>query len=128
MSVPTEEVREKRRQARATWRNAHREEHRANQRRQAAARYLRRKQEAIAFLGGVCVVCGTTEDLEFDHIHPGTVSFRVAMNLHRRWETLLPELEKCQLLCFECHKDKTERERKARYLLTHSPAPLGVEA
>jgi 5-methylcytosine-specific restriction endonuclease McrA len=33
-------------------------------------RYERRRSEAVASLGGKCVVCGTTDRLELDHINP----------------------------------------------------------
>ena len=108
---------EEKREARRKWNREHREKRRASQRKSAAKRYHRRKQEAIAFLGGVCVVCGTTEDLEFDHIDPAEVAFRVPMNMSRRWETLLPELKKCQLLCHEHHADKTHNRGPIGYLL-----------
>jgi hypothetical protein len=29
--------------------------------------YYKQKQRALDYLGGVCVICGTAENLEFDH-------------------------------------------------------------
>lgn len=63
-------------------------------------------------LGGKCVKCGTTEKLEFDHIDPGTMSFRISgSNLERSERALIGELKKCQLLCAPCHLKKSIRER-----------------
>lgn len=70
-------------------------------------RYNRRKEEAIQFLGGVCVDCGTTNMLEFDHIEPTTKSFVIGKKLSSvSKEKLKEELEKCQLLCKTCHDEK----------------------
>lgn len=67
-----------------------------------------RRRDARAFLGGVCVVCGSIEDLHFDHIDPDTKTFKISANLNRRWEALVEELKKCQLLCGYHHREKTK--------------------
>ncbi len=72
--------------------------------------YAEVKAQAIEFLGGKCVQCGSDNDLQFDHIDPKTKSFEV-LKIHsvsrvRFWE----EVNKCQLLCHECHNQKTLRE------------------
>lgn len=69
--------------------------------------YQKRKARAIALLGGICVACGSTEDLEFDHVDPPAKSFTITNNLARAWKLVLEELKKCQLLCSQCHDDKT---------------------
>jgi 5-methylcytosine-specific restriction endonuclease McrA len=72
------------------------------------ARYYRRRLEAIASLGGKCVACGQTEDLEFDHINPLDKTYNVARILTGGSEQKVQaELQKCQLLCKECHDKKT---------------------
>lgn len=43
----------------------------------------RRRQELIALLGGQCVDCGTTSDLEFDHTHPRDWEPRKLNRWHR---------------------------------------------
>ena len=52
-----------------------------------------------------CVVCGSKEFLEIDHIDPATkISHRIwSWSEERRSE----ELSKCQTLCFDHHKVKT---------------------
>lgn len=60
--------------------------------------------------GGRCVVCGSIERLEFDHVDPTTKLFDIAGGLLRKMETILDELDKCQLLCRECHIEKSSAE------------------
>lgn len=66
-----------------------------------------KRQRALAYLGGECARCGSTERLEFDHIDRMTKAFTISANYNRRWEALQAELDKCQLLCHECHVTKT---------------------
>jgi hypothetical protein len=74
-------------------------------------RYRRWMTEAREMLGGQCVVCGTTEDLEFDHISPATKLF--ALTDYRPGKTAwLAEAVKCQLLCKTHHREKTAREQQ----------------
>ena len=59
-------------------------------------------------LGGKCVRCGSTEHLEFDHIEPDLKSFTITSRIHTApEEVILEELKKCQLLCSQCHDEKT---------------------
>lgn len=56
-------------------------------------------------LGGKCVLCGATEDLELDHIDPATKwKHRV---FSYSWPKIEAELKKCQILCAPCHFQKT---------------------
>lgn len=72
------------------------------------ARYKRRYQEAIDNLGGICIRCGSSEDLQFDHKNPETKSFSIGKSIVSISRARLEaELVKCQLLCGECHKKKT---------------------
>jgi hypothetical protein len=67
--------------------------------------YAARRAKGIESLGGKCVQCGTTEDLEIDHIDPATkVSHRI---FSWSWARIEIELKKCQLLCMPHHLDKT---------------------
>lgn len=67
-----------------------------------------KRQRCFAYLGSACVKCGSVKDLEFDHVEAGTKSFTIAGNLNRRWTVLVAELDKCQLLCVECHRLKSK--------------------
>jgi len=70
----------------------------------------RRKKriECVEYLGGKCVGCGTTENLQFDHIDRNTKSFQLAHKYGNSFAYLKPELDKCQLLCKECHELKSQ--------------------
>lgn len=63
--------------------------------------------------GRVCARCGSAEKLELDHIDP------TKKTGHRIWswrqERRDAELVKCQVLCKECHDDKTREQ----LLITH---------
>jgi 5-methylcytosine-specific restriction endonuclease McrA len=71
------------------------------------ARYHRRRADAIEKLGGKCVQCGSTSELEFDHIDPTTKSFVLGTKMAGvSEEKLQSEIAKCQLLCKSCHEAK----------------------
>lgn len=71
----------------------------------------KRREAAVEYLGGLCVKCGSSEELEFDHEDPSKKEFNVNSLLSRRWEVQKLELDKCQLLCNTCHLDKTVSAR-----------------
>lgn len=78
-------------------------------------RYHQRMAAMRQHLGGSCVMCGSTERLEIDHIDPLTKSFDLSKKWGTKWEILLEELTKCQLLCFDCHRlQKSAEESKIR--------------
>ena len=68
----------------------------------------KRRLEWIELQGGKCVKCGSIEKLEVDHIN------REDKVTHRVWslsdERRKKELFKCQVLCHDCHKEKTISE------------------
>ena len=66
-----------------------------------------RRQKIKDYLGGKCVGCGTTENLQFDHIDRHQKKFTISTNVNMAWDKLTEEADKCQLLCKECHKKKT---------------------
>jgi len=73
-------------------------------------RYAERRAIAIQLLGGKCVHCGSTENLEFDHIDRTKKSFEYGSLWSGTWEKFLAELAKAQLLCKSCHLKKTRSE------------------
>jgi len=70
----------------------------------------KRRQEWIEAQGGVCALCGSNYRIEIDHIDPTTKSAPVGGMWSRKAEDRERELEKCQLLCYDCHKQKTVAE------------------
>ena len=87
--------------------------------------YLKRRGEAIKFLGGKCVICMSEDNLEFDHIDPEQKSFYVGVVLTHSWTKIEPELKKCQLLCHDCHRTKSRvdgsLEKMKRSFETRTP-------
>ena len=69
----------------------------------------KRRIELKTRLGGKCVDCGTTQDLDFDHIDPKTKTIEISNAIaNHKSEIADKELEKCQLLCRSCHIKKTQ--------------------
>ena len=67
------------------------------------------KQKAINYKGGKCCKCGYSKcnaALEFHHLDPKEKDFAVGSNGHTRsWEKVRVELDKCILVCANCHKE-----------------------
>lgn len=72
--------------------------------------YAQRLAEARRILGGKCRACGTTENLQFDHIDPRQKLYAISKMLMWAKARWLKELEKCQLLCRKHHDDKTRSD------------------
>jgi len=72
-----------------------------------------RKAKAIDLLDGVCIDCGTTNRLQFDHINRDRKDLRHALGnmWELNWDKIIAELKKCQLLCRSCHGAKSMAER-----------------
>jgi predicted HNH restriction endonuclease len=71
-------------------------------------RQRERKQEAINYKGGKCQLCGYDKykgALEFHHIDPTKKDFALSAGRLTSLEKLKPELDKCVLLCANCHRE-----------------------
>ena len=69
-----------------------------------------RKSYCIEYLGGKCVKCGTIHNLQFDHIKREGKKYTIGSRIHQDFTIIKEELDKCQLLCVDCHKVKTKSE------------------
>ncbi len=91
--------------------NAYHKEYAKNNREKIneSVRALKDKKKAtlLEHLGGKCVGCGVTENLQFDHIDRNNKSFTIGKCWGYTLEKLIEEADKCQLLCKECHQYKT---------------------
>lgn len=65
----------------------------------------RRRQSYIE--GKKCVMCDSTEKLEFDHIIPEDKKISISRIFSYKKEVIEKELSKCQILCYDCHLKKT---------------------
>ena len=100
-------------------RAAYKQEHyEANRERYIAAARRRKAaivRERVAFLiayfeSHPCVECGEADPLvlEFDHLQDK--SFGIAKGLRdRNWDDVLAEIEKCEVVCANCHRRRTAR-------------------
>lgn len=74
------------------------------------------------FVTHPCVDCGESDPvvLEFDHLRDK--AFDIGQGLaRRRWAAVLAEIEKCEVVCANCHRRRTARRRGAlRAMLTQS--------
>lgn len=65
------------------------------------------KKHAIAYKGAGCLVCnyfGCIEALEFHHLDPLQKDFEIGRNL-KALDQIKEELDKCILVCSNCHKE-----------------------
>lgn len=74
-------------------------------------RRAERRQDCYTRLGNKCARCGITNvDFEFDHMDPSTKTMCISSMLDMPLDVLYAELIKCQLLCKDCHVEKTNEE------------------
>lgn len=68
------------------------------------------KRRAKYFENKCCVICGSTEDLELDHIDPDKKKYMPAAlwGMSDKNPNKIAELAKCQVLCKIHHKEKTK--------------------
>ena len=79
----------------------------------------RRKRRAVEYKGGKCECCGYSRSLaalEFHHTDPSRKDFTVA-KASKSWETTKRELDKCRLLCSNCHREEHDRLVEEKHLL-----------
>jgi hypothetical protein len=64
---------------------------------------------AIAYKGGACEQCGygrRIDAFDFHHRDPAEKDFTMSDGgLTRSWEKVKAELDKCALLCANCHRE-----------------------
>lgn len=67
------------------------------------------QKKAREYKGGKCVVCGYNKcgrALEFHHVDPKQKNFGISTEGHKKsWEVLKKELDKCVLVCANCHRE-----------------------
>jgi hypothetical protein len=65
------------------------------------------KRAAVRFMGGKCIVCGYNKclrALHFHHLDPTKKDFNISSE-NWNWTRIEVELEKCILLCANCHAE-----------------------
>lgn len=71
---------------------------------------LKRKLEFIELKGGKCEICGYDKNisaLEFHHLNPSEKKYKLDGRFlaNASYEKILEELDKCILVCSNCHKE-----------------------
>jgi len=72
-------------------------------------RWIEKKKKAISYLGGCCKKCGYKKyygALEFHHRDPSEKEFDWNKMRMISEEKMLNELDKCDLLCSNCHREE----------------------
>jgi len=87
------------------------EKNKRNRRRKAMRK--RRRQMAYEYLGNKCAICGYDKcqhALEFHHKNPPTKEYNITNGFGKPWKVLKIELDKCVLLCKNCHAETHNAE------------------
>lgn len=81
----------------------------------------------INYKGGKCEKCGYKKSLaalEFHHKNPAEKDFAIADSKRRSFNELVKkELDKCMLVCANCHREIHEEINTKKYKV----APRGIE-
>lgn len=77
--------------------------------RAVAKRRRKIKELSVSYKGGKCQVCGYGKypgALDLHHIDPSTKEFGIGdKGYTRSWEKVRKELDKCILVCANCHRE-----------------------
>ena len=68
----------------------------------------RLKERMVYVMGGCCQCCGynnTNTALEFHHLNSEEKLFGISDNANRSWATVRLELQKCIMVCANCHRE-----------------------
>lgn len=73
----------------------------------------KRKDKLIEKFENKCYDCGQTFHkcaYDFHHINPLEKNLKLPQLLDRNWNTILEEIDKCIMLCSNCHRIRHYRE------------------
>ena len=82
-------------------------------------RRYRAKLAAIKYKGGKCNECGWIGNIaafEFHHKDKNEKSFQIGHVANKKWEVIKKELDKCNLLCSNCHQIKHANNTNEKFL------------
>lgn len=84
------------------------------------------KQKLVDLKGGKCEICGYDKclnALEFHHIDRSTKSFALNIgNFRKSFDLLEKEVNKCKLVCANCHREihyQENEERREKLIINH---------
>ena len=73
------------------------------------------KLKAILYKGGKCERCNYSkcyDALDFHHLDPNTKEFGISKVSTPSWDRLKKEVDKCILLCANCHREEHAKLNK----------------
>ena len=90
------------------------------------------KFKAFQYKGAVCEMCGfkgLPACFDFHHLDPTTKTFAISNDPHTRsWDRVREEIDKCQLLCANCHrKVEFEKTMFAKTFIAELMKEMGLE-
>jgi len=77
-----------------------------------------RKIKCVKYLGGKCITCGYSKcnrALTFHHKIRATKKYDICRIIDHSWDKLKNELDKCDLLCFNCHMEIEDKEIRDKH-------------
>lgn len=66
-----------------------------------------RKIKLLKLKGGCCIVCGFNKSksaLDFHHLDPSKKDPDIVLTKNMGWDKLITEVNKCVILCSNCHR------------------------
>ena len=78
--------------------------------------HRKRKVKLVLLKGGKCISCGIEYDgknaciFHFHHRDPSTKLFTMHLITVKSWDSIIEEVNKCDLLCANCHEKKHSEE------------------
>ena len=71
-----------------------------------AKTYAMKREIVDSFKSKGCIICGEKETacLDFHHLNPSEKDFQVSALNNKGLKTILAEIEKCVILCANCHR------------------------
>ena len=86
-----------------------------------ASRRRKLKRLSIEYKGGCCSKCGYSKSpraLQFHHLDPSIKEFGFGKNgVTRSWKKVKLELDKCILLCSNCHAEEHDKIEENKFVL-----------
>ncbi len=77
------------------------------------------KQQCVDYRGGQCSICGYNQcnsALDFHHRNPQDKTYAISNLANRKFDDdLKKELDKCDLLCANCHRELHSKEKDEKY-------------
>ena len=88
----------------------YRRKHKARLSTARARKVYTQKKRYVKYLGGECLHCGLVANpcnlpvFDFHHRDPSQKDFGIGDHVTSDWQKLRSELDKCDLLCANCHR------------------------